>query len=108
MDSAQTCTATFQEIPAGTIVSLTINKEGEGLGIVKAYLAGQIDFACKTNCPDYTKDYPAGTQIELVAYKSGTDSKWGGWSGDCSGGNKILVTLDTATKCIAHFNLVTQ
>jgi Subtilase family/Divergent InlB B-repeat domain len=104
MNSAKTCTATFEATSSNPTVSLTVNKTGGGTGYINASLAGTANFSCKPTCPDYTKDYPANTQIELLAYKqTGT---WGGWSGDCSGkSNKILVTLDTAKTCTAHFNL---
>ncbi|BAP54644.1 peptidase S8/S53 subtilisin kexin sedolisin [Thioploca ingrica] len=103
MNSAKVCTATFETTSSNTTVSLTVNKTGGGTGYINASLAGTANFSCKPTCSDYTKDYQVGTQIELLAYKqTGT---WGGWSGDCSGKtNKIIVTLDTAKTCTAHFN----
>ena len=103
MNSAKTCTATFETTSSNTTVSLMVNKTGGETGYIKAYLDGQLEFACGPTCLDSMKDYPVGTQVELLAYKkTGT---WGGWSGDCSGrDNRIMVTLDTAKTCTAHFN----
>jgi len=80
-----------------TLYKLTIEKVGTGAGTVTSSPAG-ID--CGSDC---IEDYAAGTEVALNATPD-LDSKFLGWSGDCSGVDpQALVTMDSNKACIAIF-----
>jgi hypothetical protein len=93
MQSATTCVATFNL----QVVTLTVSRSGNGSGTVTSAPSG---INCGNDC---TEGYSYGTQVTLAATPS-TGSVFAGWTGDadCSDG---VVTLQSATTCVATFNL---
>ncbi len=93
MQSAKTCTATFNL----QVLTLTVSKAGNGTGTVTSVPAG---INCGADC---TEGYNFGTQVTLTATPN-TGSTFAGWSGDpdCSDG---VVTMQSAKTCTATFNL---
>ena len=52
-----------------------------------------------------TANYPAGTVVTLLA-TAATGSRFGGWTGACTGTGDCIVTLDQARSVSATFDLV--
>ena len=95
MTEAQTATATF------TLNNylLSVSLAGDGNGSVSSNPAG-ID--CGTDC---SESYDYGTLVTLTA-SAGTDTKFGGWSGDCTNpSGNCVVTMDAAKGLTATFEL---
>lgn len=98
MDAAKTVSATFNAI---TYV-LKIRKKGAGTGSVTAE-DGRIN--CGRDC---SETYNAGTTVTLTAVAD-VGSRFGGWSGGCTGAaSTCVVTLDAAKTVSAKFNLLSQ
>lgn len=77
--------------------TLSIIKTGGGIGTVTSWPAG---ISCGELC---IANYDFGTVVTLTASVS-DDSIFGGWSGDCYGGDNIItVTMDSIKHCIASF-----
>ncbi len=93
MQSAKTCTAAFNL----QVLTLTVNRSGNGSGSVTSAPAG---INCGVDC---TEGYNYGTQVTLTATPA-TGSVFANWSGDpdCSDG---VVTMQSAKTCTATFNL---
>ena len=94
MDAAHGCTATFTQITH----TLTVVPAGSGVGFVTDNFSG-------INCGgDCTGDYPQGTVVTLTATPA-AGSRFGGWSGDCTGmASTTNVTMNAAkSSCIATF-----
>ncbi len=79
-------------------VILTVNKTGDGNGIINSTPAG-------INCGDSCIfPYAENTQITLTATPQ--FSSFTGWSGDCTGKETdIIINIDIAKTCNANFNL---
>lgn len=94
MDSARSCTATFNLKPTHT---LSVSKSGTGTGSVVSHPAG---ISCGSDC---SEDYYEDTWVWFESTAS-EDSVFAGWSGDadCSDGD---VTVISAMSCTAIFNL---
>lgn len=73
-----------------TVLSMTVNKTGTGLGRVASDVSG-ID--CGTKC---TFDFPAGTGIRLTATPE-ENSRFKGWTGACSSSGAQPVCSITVT-----------
>jgi hypothetical protein len=101
MDTARSCTATFDLLPPATH-SLTVTKSGSGFGGVISVPSG-ID--CGTDC---SESYLEGTSVSLRARRS-TGSTFEGWSGACSGTQPhASVTMVADLQCNAQFDACTE
>ena len=78
--------------------TLSVETAGEGSGSVTSDPAG-ID--CGEDC---SEGYEEGTIVELTA-TPGEGSVFGGWSGDCTGLEACVVTMDQARAVTATFDL---
>ncbi len=86
---------------AGERFRLTVQKTGDGSGIVSSSPTG-------INCgPDCTKFYAGGTRVILMA-SSGPNSAFSQWGGDCSGFGNAQVTLTRNKTCTAEFEALSQ
>jgi hypothetical protein len=94
LNTAKTCTATFNQQVVG--YTLTVAKAGTGSGTVTSSPAG---INCGSDC---SETYTQGTSVTLTATPA-SGSTFDGWSGDtdCSDG---AVILNTAKTCTATFN----
>lgn len=54
---------------------------------------------CSADC---TADFPAGTQVTLIATPAG-DARFSGWNGACSGDGSCVVTIDRELELGANF-----
>jgi DNA-binding beta-propeller fold protein YncE len=86
-----TGTASITEI--GGMRTLTIAKNGSGVGTVRSSPAG---IECGTLCQ---AQFQVGTSVALTA-SADSQSFFSGWSASCSGG---MVTLNANTSCTATF-----
>ena len=91
MNYSKTCTAIFNKLFA-----LTTTIQGAGSGTITSRPSG---ISCAPYC---TINHPDGTSVTLTA-NAGVRSIFAGWSGDCSGGNTITITMKANRSCIAHF-----
>lgn len=96
MSSAKTCVATFNL----QVLTLTVNRTGNGSGTVTSAPAG---ITCGADC---TESYLYGTPVTLSAV-SAPGSLFTGWTGnpDCADG---VVTMQSAKTCVAGFATQTQ
>ncbi|MHA2620842.1 MAG: InlB B-repeat-containing protein [bacterium JZ-2024 1] len=93
MNAHKTCTATFALNPV-----LTVTKSGNGTVISDT---GGIN--CGSVCQ---ASFLPNTQVTLTA-QPGIDSRFVGWSGDCSGTSpSFIVTMDADKSCTATFMLI--
>jgi uncharacterized delta-60 repeat protein len=86
----------------GVIYHLTVTKSGIGAGTVRSRVAG-ID--CGGTC---SADFAGGSVMILTA-ATGTNSAFGGWTGECTGGSgsqslECIVTMDKSKTVTAVFN----
>jgi hypothetical protein len=81
MTEDRTITATFKRL-----FSLSVTKAGTGDGTITSDLPG-ID--CGNDC---SETYVSGSTITLTTTPA-PDSRFIGWSGDCSGGDACVVTM---------------
>ena len=95
MDAAKSVTATFAPTPPGQF-SLTVQKNGSGTGTVTSTDA---QISCGSTC---THDYPSGTPVSLNAAAAG-GSRFGNWSGGCSGSGACDVTMSQDRTVTATF-----
>jgi hypothetical protein len=92
MDADKSCTANF----AQTFL-LTVTKSGSGSGSVSSQPSG---ISCGADCDER---YVSGQSISLTATPD-PGSRFGGWSGDCSGTNSpTLVVMVSDKTCDAAF-----
>jgi hypothetical protein len=90
------CTATFVAVAPEPTFTLTVLFLGAGTGAVTSSPPGLG--VCTTDC---SADFAAGTEVTLLARPDGS---FGGWGGDCSGGDfSTTVTLDADKTCTATF-----
>jgi hypothetical protein len=96
MNEAKAVTATFDPIAKK---KLTVQKAGSGSGTVTSAPSG-ID--CRNDCE---QEFEEGKVVTLTALSiPGTNSKFAGWSGDCSGTeNPCMVTMNEAKTVSATF-----
>lgn len=96
MGEAKAVTATFVPVPKK---KLTITKSGSGSGSVTSVPSG-ID--CRNDCE---QEFEEGKLVTLTALSiPGTNSKFAGWSGGCSGTeNPCTVTMNEAKTVNAAF-----
>lgn len=90
----------FGEVPSTTLFELRVAVQGEG-----RVTGGELD--CRDDSPvaQCAREYPAGTQVTLVAQPD-ADVSFAGWSGDCqSFGTQanVTVTVDRTLSCFAQF-----
>lgn len=86
----------FYRINAGRFV-LKVAREGEGQGGVTSTPAG-ID--CGTDC---VQTFPANSSVQLVA-EPDAGSVFAGWSGDCTGTDPCVLTMDGPKTVHATFS----
>ncbi len=96
MSAAKTISATFDLIPAGSS-SLTVNKQGSGVGTVSSSPAG---INCGSIC---VASFTDGSVITLTANPA-AGSSFVAWGGACSGAGSCVVTLDSAKTVSATFD----
>ncbi|MDM8535267.1 Ig-like domain-containing protein [Desulfobacterales bacterium HSG17] len=96
INETQKLTAAF-EISSVPQYTLTVKKDGNGIGTVSSEPAG---IKCGDDC---TQDYNKGTQVTLTA-ASGLYSEFAGWSGACSGTGECIVAMEQIQDVIAVFN----
>ena len=96
MDQARSVTATFTL----QTFTLSVSLAGAGSGTVTSSPAG-------INCPgDCSEDYDYNTMVTLTATPA-TGSLFDGWSGDCTGTDPCVVTMDQAHSVTATFSVQT-
>jgi len=96
IDAAKNVTATFSLVT----YTLTVHKDGEGVGTVTSDPTG-ID--CGLTC---TVAYDYGTVVTLTQ-QTVTGTAFGGWGGDCNGTGLCVVTIVGNQSVTATFNLIT-
>jgi hypothetical protein len=70
-------------------VNLTVDYLGQGTGVLQTDLAQVV---CDKSC---VKPYPLGTSINVIGLPTnGTDSYFGGFTGDCTGLTKCTLKFD--------------
>ena len=84
-------------IELGGPVTLTIAKDGNGIGTVTSTPAG---IACGSTCQ---ARFALGTQLSLVA-TAGSGSAFGGWGANCPGG---FMTMNITKSCTVTFYATT-
>jgi hypothetical protein len=96
MTEAKAVTATFDPFPKK---KLTVQKAGSGSGTVTSAPSG-ID--CRNDCE---QEFEEGKVVTLTALSiPGTNSKFAGWSGGCTGTeNPCMVTMNEAKTVTATF-----
>jgi Leucine-rich repeat (LRR) protein/sugar lactone lactonase YvrE len=93
--------------PAPDQMTLSLDKDGSGLGTVRIQRDKDPAITCKTDCQTESQDYPLGSEIKLTA-KAAKGSLFTGWQGDCVGteeDRRIKLTMDSAKQCTAVFEL---
>ncbi len=105
MSQARTVTARF--VPRSFALALLAGGDGAGTiatneGVQPPLSCGAAAGVTSGSC---TALYPAGTVMTLRATAT-TGSRFGGWSGACSGTGDCTVTLDQARSVTAAFDLV--
>ncbi len=95
MDSSKTCTATFTEDPAVTVI-----KEGNGDGTVVSTPPG---INCGPGCTRDSSEFKEDSNVTLTATPD-ADSNFGGWSGDkdCNDG---MLHMNASRHCTSAFTL---
>lgn len=98
LDSAKTCSATFQATSVGA--TLTVQKQGTGAGTVTSNVG---DINCGATCQ---ASFNATTEVTLTATPE-ANAIFAGWGSDCSTGTETTVTLtvDAVKTCLATFNV---
>ena len=96
MNASRSVTATFSVATH----ELTVSKDGAGSGTVTSSPAG-ID--CGSDC---SETYNYNTVVTLTATPE-TGSVFDGWSGDCTGTDPCVVTMDQARSVTATFSVQT-
>lgn len=94
-----TSTLFIFDVGAGGSETLTVSKDGTGLGTVTSAPAG-ID--CGVDC---TEDYAADTEVTLTASATAGSSFIGWTGGGCAGTGVCVVTMSSAQSVTATFNL---
>ncbi len=89
-----------QNCSSTAVYVLTISKTGNGSGDV---VSGEGGINCGSDC---TESYAGGTPVVLTANPS-SNSRFVGWSGDCSGGGSCVLTMNNGFSATANFELVT-
>lgn len=82
--------------PPVTKHALNVAKSGTGDGTVASSPAG---ISCGTTC---AAEFDAGTTVTLAAQPA-AGSRFGGWTGDCTGADTCVVTMDEARSVSADF-----
>jgi hypothetical protein len=95
MSAAKSVTATFTQNPPGQF-TLTVQKGGSGTGTVTS---GDGLINCGNDC---SQTYSSGTQVSLSA-AAGGGSRFGSWSGGCSGSGACNVTMNQDKSVTATF-----
>ncbi|EDN71345.1 receptor protein kinase [Beggiatoa sp. PS] len=93
--------------PGPNQATLSVDKDGMGLGSVRLQRDKDPATTCKAECQTDSQDYPQGSEIKLTA-SAAKGSLFTGWRGDCVGteeDRKIKVTMDSAKQCTAVFEL---
>lgn len=93
MSAAKTVTAKF--VP---IFKLSVNKTGTGSGTVSSNPKG---ITCGIDCEE---DYSGNTTVKITA-KADKNSRFTGWSGDCTGTSTCSVAMSKAKNVTANFDL---
>ncbi len=94
-----TCTVTMNadlSVVATFGFTLSTSLTGPGVGIVTSAPGG---IACGQAC---SASYPTGMAVTLSAAAT-PGSEFSGWSGDCTGSESCVVTMDTARAVAASF-----
>jgi Leucine-rich repeat (LRR) protein/sugar lactone lactonase YvrE len=93
--------------PAPDQMTLSLDKDGTGLGTIRLQRDKDPAITCKTDCQTESQDYPLGSEIKLTA-RAAEGSLFTGWRGDCVGTeaeHRIKLTMDSAKQCTAVFEL---
>jgi hypothetical protein len=92
MTAARSVTAVFSRVT----YTLAVAKTGTGSGTVVSTPAG---VSCGSDC---SQPYNSGTTVVLTA-DTATGSRFGGWSGACTGTGSCQVTMNAARSVTASF-----
>lgn len=98
LQGATQVTATF----AKATNSLTVDKDGTGLGSVTSSPAGLV---CGVDCASASMRGAYNASYTLTA-EAAAGSRFDGWSGACSGTGACVVTTDSAKRVVATFTRV--
>jgi serine protease len=89
--------------------ALTLAASGDGTGTIATGEGAAPPLSCRASAGTATgacgATYPSGSVLTLTA-TPGAGSRFGGWSGACSGSERCTVTLDQARAVGAAFELV--
>jgi hypothetical protein len=89
--------------------ALTLSAAGDGGGTIATDEGASPELSCQASAGRATGActavYPAGSVLTLTA-TPGAGSRFGGWSGACSGNESCTVTLDQARAVAATFERV--
>ena len=98
LNNDRACTATFEPGLSPDYYTLTVGKDGNGMGTVVSSPAG-ID--CGSKCG---RIFAAGTEVTLTALPGAGDA-FQSWTGtDCPGNHTCTVTMDKDQSVVAAFN----
>lgn len=78
------------------VATLTVSKEGSGSGAV---ISSPPGVACGGDC---IEDYETGTTVTLEVFPS-ENSLFAGWTGECTGMDGCVVTMDASKSVTATF-----
>jgi hypothetical protein len=105
MSQARSVTARF----VNRSFALGLSATGDGGGTIATAEGAQPALSCAAaagaTSGSCTAAYPAGTVVSLLA-TAATGSRFGGWSGACTGTGDCTVTLDQARSVTATFELM--
>lgn len=107
MRGNRACKAMFELEMSEDKRLLTLNKHGDGTGKVRVKANGQITQTCNYyQCNEPLSGvYEKDTTVTITAME-GTDARFTGWSGDCSGTDKtVTLNLSESMLCEATFVL---
>ena len=94
MTEAKAVTAQFQ----AQSFSLTVTRAGNGIGSVAASSGGLL---CGVTC---SATYAGGSSVTLTA-TAGTNSRFAGWSGACTGTGACVVSMTASRSVTATFEV---
>jgi hypothetical protein len=92
--SLTVATTRTSSITITPLIRLAVKRSGTGAGTVTGN-----GISCGRTC---TAGFPAGTHVTLTAH-AGHDSRFAGWSGDCSGHHRCSLTMSKARAVSARF-----
>ncbi len=104
--TSETCTLTMTESKLAiarfeVVRKLSVTKDGSGSGVVTSFApADEINCGTAAGC---TANYPNGTVVKLKA-TAADGSRFVGWSGDCSGVDTCIVTMNANKNVTARFS----